>query len=79
MTITATDPDDTGSEAEHRPPVRLLPWILLEWWFLGLLGYELLQSQREHAVGVVPYLLVLGAVIAVYALLRRHRRADDRR
>ena len=61
-------PGDSG------PPVRTWPWIALMWWFLGLVAYHLLLEHRAHAMGAVPYVLVIATVALVYVWSRRVRK-----
>jgi len=60
--------------AETGPPVRTWPWIALMWWFLGLVGYHLFLEHRAHAMGALPYVLVIATVLLVYLWTRRLRK-----
>lgn len=64
---------------EKPPTTNLLLWILVPWWFLGLVVYHLILEHQGHLYRALPYLLVVGSVLPfVYLFVRRRRSRDAR-
>lgn len=64
---------------DNKLPWTVWPWIALEWWFLGLIAYHLILEHRVHALGALPYGLVLATLLFMYLLFRRQRKRVEPR
>ena len=81
MTVALDRGGHAGAASDETPPSfeRDWPWLLLMWWFFGLLAYHLFLEHRAHVLGVWPYLVALVLLAAIFVAFRHGRvRGRDR-